>query len=52
METAGLSLMVSGQALEVPPPGAGLDTVIWPVPAAATSPAAIEARNCVTVTLP
>ena len=35
---------------EVPPPGAGVNTVTWAVPTAAMSPAAIAACSCVLLT--
>jgi hypothetical protein len=38
---------VNVRALEVPPPGAGLNTVTWTVPAAAISEAEIAAVSCV-----
>jgi hypothetical protein len=41
----GGSLIVKVRALEVPPPGAGLTTVTWAVPAAAMSAAGIAAVN-------
>jgi hypothetical protein len=41
------ALMVNVWALEVPPPGAGLNTVTWAVPAAAMSVAGIDAVNWV-----
>jgi hypothetical protein len=42
--TGGL-LIVKVRALEVPPPGAGLNTVTWAVPATAMSAAVIAAVN-------
>jgi len=44
------SLMVKPALPEVPPPGAGLNTVTWAVPADAISPAAIPACSCVPLT--
>ena len=44
------ALMVNAALLEVPPPGAGLNTVTWPVPAEAISDAVIAACNCVALT--
>jgi hypothetical protein len=46
---AGL-LIVSVRALEVPPPGAGVNTVTWAVPATAMSEAGIAAVNRVVET--
>ena len=48
----GLSglLIVKVWALEVAPPGAGLNTVTWAVPAVAMSAALIAAVNCVAPT--
>ena len=43
-------LMVKVRELEPPPPGAGLNTVTWAVPAAAMSPTGITAVNCVLLT--
>ena len=42
--TAG-SLIVKVRALDVPPPGAGLNTVTWAVPATAISDAGMAAVN-------
>jgi hypothetical protein len=52
MVGAGLAgaLMVKPALPEVPPPGAGLDTFTWAVPAAATSAAAMPASSCVPLT--
>lgn len=47
---APLLLMVKGTAFEVPPPGAGLNTVTCAVPALAMSGARMEACNCVLLT--
>ena len=46
----GGGLMVNGSAPEVPPPGAGVKTVICAVPAVATSAAVIAACSCVELT--
>ena len=47
----GASVMIEMVCVpEVPPPGAGLETVIAAVPADATSPAAIDARSSVELT--
>src|SRR5262245_26349272 len=43
----GVAEMLKVWALEIPPPGAGLNTVTWAVPGAATSEARIFAVNCV-----
>jgi hypothetical protein len=40
-------LMVNGELLQVPPPGAGLETVTWAVPAEAISVTRMAACNCV-----
>jgi len=42
-----VALMVNAELPEVPPPGAGLDTVTWAVPAVAMSVAEMAACNCV-----
>jgi hypothetical protein len=42
--------MVKGKALEVPPPGAGLNTVTWAVPPVAMSLAGMAAVTCVVPT--
>ncbi len=42
--------MVKATALDVPPPGAGVNTVIWAVPAAAMSEAGIAALSRVAET--
>jgi hypothetical protein len=49
IDGAGLdgALMVKPELPEVPPPGAGLNTVTWSVPADAMSAALIAARSCV-----
>jgi hypothetical protein len=47
---AGGLLIVKVRALEVPPPGAGLTTVTWAVPAVAMSPAAMAAVSWVAET--
>ena len=44
------ALMVNAVLPDVPPPGAGLNTVTWPVPAVAMSAAVIAACNCVALT--
>ena len=44
------ALIVKADAVEVPPPGAGLNTVTWAVPALAMSAAAIAAVNWVALT--
>ena len=44
------ALIANDAAVEVPPPGAGLITVTWAVPALAISAAAIAAVNCVALT--
>src|SRR2546427_7669101 len=46
---AGL-LIVKARAAEVPPPGAGVSTVTWAVPAVAISPAAMAAWSWVLLT--
>src|SRR5882724_10918649 len=46
----GLPVMVKVWAFEVPPPGAGLNTVTDAVPTAATSVAGIAAVSCVAET--
>lgn len=49
--TAGVGLLIAKAApADVPPPGAGLTTVIAAVPEAATSVAVIAAVNCVALT--
>ena len=47
---AGASWIVSVTPLEVPPPGAGLNTVTVAVPAVATSVAGTDTLNCVLLT--
>ena len=49
---AGLvgALMVKPVLVEVPPPGAGLNTVTWTVPAEAISAALMDTSNCVPLT--
>ena len=42
--------IVKSKAEEVPPPGEGLNTVIWAVPSAAMSLAGIEAVSCALLT--
>ena len=42
--------MLKATALDVPPPGVGLNTVIWAVPPVEISLAGIEAVNCVLLT--
>src|SRR5438093_6333509 len=42
--------MVKVMAPDVPPPGNGLNTVIWVVPAVVMSPAEMAARNSVLLT--
>jgi hypothetical protein len=44
------ALMVKAELLEVPPPGDGLNTVTWTVPALAMSAALMAACNCVALT--
>ena len=44
------ALMAKGFAVDVPPPGEGLKTVTWAVPAVAMSAAVIAAVNCVALT--
>jgi hypothetical protein len=46
----GGSLIVKVRALEVPPPGVGLNTLTWAVPATAMSAAVIAAVNLVAET--
>jgi hypothetical protein len=50
MTTGSALLMVKVRALEVPPPGEGLTTVMEAVPAVAMSLADTEAANCVLLT--
>ena len=44
------ALIGNAAAVEVPPPGAGLNTVTWAVPAVAISAEVIAAVNCVGLT--
>ena len=44
------ALIVKAAAVEVPPPGAGLKTVTWDVPALAMSAATMAAVNCAALT--
>ena len=44
------ALMVNDDAVEVPPPGAGLNTVTWAVAALAMSADVTAAVNCVALT--
>jgi hypothetical protein len=44
------ALMVKGELAEVPPPGAGLKTATWAVPADVMSAAVTAACNCVALT--
>jgi hypothetical protein len=48
--TEFVALMVNAELPDVPPPGAGLDTVTCADPAAAMSAAVIAAVNCVALT--
>src|SRR5258708_36088130 len=42
--------MVRANLFEIPPPGAGLNTIIWAVPATAMSDAVMAACSCVPLT--
>src|SRR6266567_4714861 len=46
----GGALMVKPVLVEVPPPGAGLNTITWTVPAEAISAALMDTSNCVPLT--
>ena len=49
-DSVGAAATVNARFTEVPPPGLGVTTLTWAVPALARSAAGIAARSCVALT--